>query len=66
MNQTPSVYEGIRPAAIGHAPAQVTTDGHGASPRAIREMLGPAVSHRCSRYKNKRIEMASLQSIISA
>jgi len=39
-----------------HTPAQVTTDGHDASPRAIRETLGPAVQHRTSRYKNNRIE----------
>ncbi len=37
-------------------PEQVTTDGHDAYPRAIREMLGPAVVHRTSRYKNNRIE----------
>jgi len=41
---------------VGHAPAQVTTAGHHASPRAIRETLGPGVRHRTSRYKNKRIE----------
>ena len=40
----------------GHAPAQVTTDGHDAHPRAIRETLGPGVQHRTSRYKNNRIE----------
>jgi putative transposase len=40
----------------GHAPEQVTTDGHDAYPRAIRETLGPAVQHRTSRYKNNRIE----------
>ena len=40
----------------GHAPAQVTTDGHDAYPRAIRETLGPGVQHRTSRYKNNRIE----------
>jgi len=41
---------------VGHAPEQVTTDGHDAYPRAIRETLGPEVAHRCSRYKNNRIE----------
>ncbi len=41
---------------VGHAPAQVTTDGHDAYPRAIRETLGDAVSHRTSRYKNNRLE----------
>ncbi len=39
-----------------HTPAPVTTEGHDASPRAIRATLGPAVQHRTSRYKNKRIE----------
>jgi len=38
------------------APAQVTTDGHDAYPRAIRETLGGEVTHRCSRFKNNRIE----------
>jgi putative transposase len=40
----------------GHAPEQVTTDGHDAYPRAIRETLGDEVIHRTSRDKNKRIE----------
>lgn len=39
-----------------HTPEQVTTDGHDAYPRAIRETLGDHVAHRCSRYKNNRIE----------
>jgi transposase-like protein len=43
-------------AQAGEAPAQVTTDGHDAYPRAIRETLGPGVQHRTSRYKNNRIE----------
>ncbi len=41
---------------VGRAPEQVTTDGHDAYPRAIREMLGEEVLHRASRYKNNRIE----------
>ena len=41
---------------VGHAPVHVTTDGHDAYPRAIRETLGPEVIHRCSRYKNTVIE----------
>ena len=41
---------------VGQAPAQVTTDGHDAYPRAIRETLGQGVRHRTSRYKNNRIE----------
>jgi len=40
----------------GAAPEQVTTDGHDAFPRAIRETLGGGVTHRRSRYKNNRIE----------
>ncbi len=40
----------------GQVPAQVTTDGHDAYPRASRETLGDSVHHRTSRYKNKRIE----------
>ncbi len=40
----------------GGAPAQVTTAGHDAYPRATREALGPEVGHRCSRSKNKLIE----------
>src|SRR4051812_41584799 len=35
---------------------QVTTDGHDSYPRAIREVLGPKVQHRCSAYLNRRIE----------
>ena len=37
-------------------PKQVTTDGHDSYPRAIREVLGPKVEHRCSAYLNRRIE----------
>jgi putative transposase len=37
-------------------PEQITTDGHDADPRAIREALGNVVTHRTSRYKNNRIE----------
>ncbi len=40
----------------GPVPEQVTTDGHDAYPRAIRETLGPGVHHRTSHYKNNRIE----------
>ena len=36
---------------VGHAPEKVTTDGHDAYPRAIREALGQGVSHRCSQYR---------------
>ncbi len=37
-------------------PERVTTDGHDAYPRAIRETLGPGVTHRCSPYLNNCIE----------
>ena len=37
---------------VGRAPERVTTDGHDSSPRAIREMLGGDVLHRCSHYLN--------------
>ena len=40
----------------GRRPEQVTTDGHDSYPRAIAEVLGEKVKHRCSRYKNNRIE----------
>jgi transposase-like protein len=40
----------------GHAPEKVTTDGHDAYPRAIRETLGPGVLHRCNQYLNNRLE----------
>jgi transposase-like protein len=33
-------------------PDQVTTDGHGSYPRAIRSTLGRDVEHRTSAYKN--------------
>jgi putative transposase len=34
----------------------VTTDGHAAYPRAIRETLGEKVLHRCNPYLNSRLE----------
>ena len=40
----------------GHAPEKVTTDGHDAYPRAVRESLGEGVLHRCSQYLNNRLE----------
>jgi transposase-like protein len=43
-------------AVVGHTPEKVTTDGHDAYPRAIRETLGESVVHRCSRYMNNRME----------
>ncbi len=41
---------------VGHRPDRVTTDGHDAYPRAVRETLGDEVAHRCSRYLNNRAE----------
>ena len=41
---------------VGHAPEKMTTDGHDAYPRAVREILGQDVIHRCSQYMNNRIE----------
>jgi transposase-like protein len=37
-------------------PEKVTTDGHDAYPRAIREILGDDVIHRCNPYLNNRLE----------
>jgi putative transposase len=42
--------------AMGKIPRQVTSDGHDSYPRAIREVLGTKVEHRCSAYLNRRIE----------
>ena len=33
---------------VGHRPDRVTTDGHDAYPRAVRETLGDEVVHRCN------------------
>src|SRR4051812_5944662 len=35
---------------VNATPTQVTTAGHDSYPRAIREVLGPEVQHRCSAY----------------
>jgi transposase-like protein len=43
-------------AATGVTPDQVTTDGHGSYPRAIRSTLGRRVVHRTSAHKNNRME----------
>jgi len=42
--------------AVRQAPEKVTTDGHDAYPRAVRETLDPDVHHRTSRSMNNRIE----------
>ncbi len=41
---------------VGHAPEQVTTDGHTSYPRAIRETMGSNVQHRTNKYLNNRLE----------
>jgi putative transposase len=41
---------------IDKDPLQITTDGHSSYPRAIHEVLGPKVKHRCNAYLNRRIE----------
>ena len=43
-------------AVEGSPPERGTTDGHEASPRAIRETLGSRVRPRCNRYLNSRLE----------
>ena len=43
-------------ATMGYRPDQVTTDGHGYYPRAIRSVLGRTVCHRTSAYLNNRLE----------
>lgn len=43
-------------ATVGHAPARITTDGHDAYPRAIRETVGSDVVHRTNSYLNNRLE----------
>jgi putative transposase len=41
---------------VGKPPQCVTTDGHAAYPRAIREMRGRKVLHRCNPSLNSRLE----------
>jgi transposase-like protein len=42
--------------ATGIVPSQVTMDGHGSYPRAIRSTLGKRIMHRNSAFKNNRFE----------
>ena len=42
--------------ATGQVPDQVTTDGHGSYPRAIRSALGRRVVRRSSAYKNNTLQ----------
>jgi len=41
---------------VGHAPERVITDGHRSYPRAIREIRGNDVLHRCNQYLDNRLE----------
>ncbi len=41
---------------VGETPEKVTTDGHDAYPRVIRETLGPQVRHRTCGNLNNRME----------
>jgi transposase-like protein len=43
-------------AVVGRRPARVTTDGHDAYPRGIRETVGTKVRYRHSMYLNNRLE----------
>jgi transposase-like protein len=43
-------------AVVGHAPEQVTTDGHRSYPRAVHETLGNEVKHRTNVYLNNHLE----------
>jgi putative transposase len=40
----------------GVAPDRITTDGHDAYPRAIRQVFGNRVVHRTNRYLNNHLE----------
>src|SRR3954451_2777290 len=42
--------------AAGQVPDQVTTDGHGSYPRAIRSTLGPRTRQPTHAYRNNRLE----------
>ena len=55
MNAAPRFFRQAVKTSV-QAPERVTTDGHDAYPRTIRETLGGAVRHRTSRDLNKRIE----------
>ncbi len=55
MEAAKRFFEKARSTA-GEPPEKVTTDGHDAYPRAVRETLGEKVQHRTSRYLNNRLE----------
>jgi len=57
MGQFVKALPGIDQSAFsGETPDRVTTDGHDAYPRAMREELGVTVKHRTNRYLNNWIE----------
>jgi putative transposase len=43
-------------AVTGVVPARITTDGHDAYPRAIRNVFGDWALHRTNRYLNNHLE----------
>jgi putative transposase len=43
-------------AVTGVMPDRITTDGHDAYPRAIRNVFGDGVTHRTNRYLNNHVE----------
>jgi putative transposase len=43
-------------AVTGVMPDRITTDGHDAYPRAVRNVFGDQVTHRTNRYLNNRLE----------
>ena len=43
-------------AVTGVTPDRITTDGHDAYPRAIRQVFGNQVRHRTNRYLNNHLE----------
>jgi putative transposase len=45
----------------GESPDRITTDGHDAYPRAIRNVFGNRVMHRTNRYLNNHLEIVLTQ-----
>src|SRR5262245_50410975 len=43
---------------VTRSPIQVTSDGHGSYPGAIRLEFGPTVAHRTKRYTNNLLEQS--------
>ena len=55
MNAAKAFFRSAR-VTMGFWPDQVTTDGQGSYPRAIRSVLGKTVRHRTSAYLNNHLE----------